>query len=88
MIDLCGWIQLSEVSMLGTHIQVPIVKRIEPMLKMEEPKTLKEDLRRFVGLTNWHRRMYKKWAEARAPLTDMTKVDPRAFKKHLGTEQV
>jgi len=36
----------------------PWEKRIEPILKMEEPKTLKE-LRRFVGLTNWYRRMYK-----------------------------
>jgi len=32
--------------------------------------------------------MYKKWAEALAPLTDMTKVDQRAFKKHWSPYQI
>jgi len=62
----CEW-GVAETDFLGYWIaktgSKPWEKRIEPMLKMEEPKTLKE-LRRFVGLTNWHRRMCQKRAEA------------------------
>jgi len=86
----CEW-GVAETDFLGCWITKtgtrPWEKRIEPMLKMLEPKTLK-DLRRFVGLTNWHRHMHEKRAEALAPLTDMTKVDQRAFKKHWSSDQV
>jgi len=86
----CEW-GVAQTDFLGYWItktgSKPWEKRIEPILKMEEPKTLKE-LRRFVGLTNWYRRMYKNRAEVLAPLTDMTKIDQRGFKKHWSPDQV
>jgi len=86
----CEW-GVAETDFLGYWItktgSKPWEKRIEPILKMEEPKTGKE-LRRFVGLTNWYRHMYKNQAEVLAPLTDMTKVDQRVFKKHWSPDQV
>jgi len=85
----CEW-GVAEKDFLGYWITKegtkPWDKRVEPILRMEEPKTLK-DLRRFIGLTNWCRSTYQKQAEALAPLSDMTKVDQRAFKKHWGKEQ-
>ena len=85
----CEW-GVQETDFLGYWItregSKPWIKRVEPILRMEKPKTLKE-LRRFIGMTNFYRSMYKERAKVLAPLTDMTKISKQAFHKHWGPEQ-
>ena len=85
----CEW-GVQETDFLGYWItregSKPWIKRVEPILHMEKPKTLKE-LRRFIGMTNFYRSMYKERAKVLAPLTDMTKISKQAFHKHWGPEQ-
>ena len=82
----CEW-AIAETDFLGYWVTKegvkPWQKRIDPILKMAEPKTLKE-LRRLVGLVNWYMPIYKQRAEVLAPLTDMTKVDKASFQEALG----
>jgi hypothetical protein len=85
----CEW-GIQETDFLGYHLTPkgpkPWSKRIEPILCMEEPKTLTE-LCGFIGMVNFYQSMFKKRAEVLAPLTSMTKISPLQFKKEWGPKQ-
>ena len=49
----------------------PIPEKVKKMIAIKPPKTKKE-LRRFIGMINYYKDMYKKRAEILAPLTKMT----------------
>ena len=49
----------------------PVPKKVQAILNIAEPKTKKE-LRRFIGMINFYRDMWKRRSETLAPLTALT----------------
>ena len=54
-------------------------------MALDEPKTLKQ-LRAFIGMINFYRDTWGRRAHVLAPLTSLTKVDPKTFRRHWNTE--
>lgn len=84
----CEW-AVKETDFLGYHLTPngfkPWSKRVDPILKMAEPTTLTQ-LRRFIGMVNFYRTMFRKRAHILAPLTSLTKSKHQSFHK-LWTEE-
>jgi hypothetical protein len=57
----------------------PWLKRIEPILALAKPETLKQ-LRGFIGMVNFYRSMWRHRAHIMAPLTKLVKVERKQFK--------
>ena len=79
----CSW-GVQEGEFLGhwltpTGIK-PLRKKIEGIMTLDEPKTLKQ-LRGFIGMVNFYRDFWKSRAHLMAPLTSLTKIDKKNFKK-------
>ena len=79
----CEW-GVEETDFLGYKLTPsgakPWPKRIEPIIALEEPRTLRE-LRHFIGMVNFYRPMFEKHAHILTPLMGLTKVSPQAFRK-------
>jgi hypothetical protein len=58
----------------------PWKKKIDGILALDKPKTLKQ-LRGFIGMVNYYRDFWKRRAHVLAPLTALTKVNPKQFRK-------
>jgi len=58
----------------------PWKKKIDGILVLDKPKTLKQ-LRGFIGMVNYYRDFWKRRAHVLAPLTALTKVNPKQFRK-------
>jgi len=54
-------------------------------MTLDEPKTLKQ-LRGFIGMVNFYRDFWKSRAHLMAPLTSLTKIDKKEFKKAWTSE--
>lgn len=54
-------------------------EKIAPVLNFPPPTTIKS-LRRFLGMANWYRRFIGDYAKLVAPLTDLTKGNPKSIK--------
>ncbi len=63
----------------------PLRKKIEGIMSIVVPTTLKQ-LRGFIGMVNFYRDFWKSRAHLMAPLTLLTKIDKKQFKK-AWTEQ-
>ena len=85
----CEW-AVKETDFLGYMLTPtgakPWTKRIEPIMAMQPPKTVTE-LRRFIGMINFYRPMFRRRAHVLAPLTSLTKAKPQAFKSLWKEEQ-
>lgn len=53
--------------------------KVDCILSYPKPKTLKE-IRRFIGMTSWYRRLICNFAEIAAPLHDLLKTKTRTIK--------
>ena len=84
----CEW-AVEETDFLGYRFTPdgvrPWLKRIEPIMRMETPKTVTE-LRRFIGMVNFYRPMFQGRAHVLSPLTGLTKIAPQSFKKQWKEE--
>lgn len=86
--EKCEW-AVQETNFLGFWLTPtglkPWKKKIEAILNLEKPKTLKQ-LRAFVGLVNYYKIFFKGRAHIMGPLTDLNGLDPeegkRRFHKH------
>jgi hypothetical protein len=68
---------------------MPWKKKIDAVLKMEAPKTLKE-LRGFIGMVNYYCNMWSHRANILAPLTSLTLVPPKGQTqpKYIWTKEI
>lgn len=84
----CEWC-VKETDFLGFWMTPdgikPWKKRVEPILAMKTPQTLKE-LRAFIGMINYYRDMWQGRSHVLAPLTALTKIERKDFKKKWSTE--
>ena len=84
----CSW-AVKEAEFLGHWLTPagikPLKKKIEGIMALDEPKTLKQ-LRGFIGMVNFYRHFWKNRAHLMAPLTSLTKIDKKLFKS-AWTEQ-
>lgn len=84
----CSW-AVKEAEFLGHWLTPagikPLKKKIEGIMALDEPKTLKQ-LRGFIGMVNFYRDFWKNRAHLMAPLTSLTKIDKKLFKS-AWTEQ-
>ena len=78
----CSW-AVKEAEFLGHWLTPtgvkPLRKKIEGIMALDEPKTLKQ-LRGFIGMVNFYRDFWKNRAHLMAPLTSLTKIDKKLFK--------
>jgi hypothetical protein len=94
--DRCYFFQTT-VAYLGFYITregiKPQQEKIQGILNMKQPK-MQKNVRYFVGMVNFYRDLYPKWAETLVPLTDLcghkrnffwTEVHEKAFQqmKHI-----
>jgi transposase InsO family protein len=86
----CSWF-LAEMNYLGHRINAhgvsPLSEKIEAILRLPMPKTLKE-ANHFIGALNWYRKFVKNFAEIAAPIhavTNKTKLRRKEF--HWGPNQ-
>ena len=63
----------------------PWDKKIQGILALDQPKTLRH-LRGFLGMINFYRDFWERRAHITAPLTSLTKINPKRFKKHWTPE--
>jgi len=65
-----------ELEYLGYHLSPtgfrPLAKKVEAILRLKRPKTT-TDLRRFLGIVQYYRDMWKRRSHILAPLTALTK---------------
>jgi hypothetical protein len=83
---------LTEMDYLGHHINAhglsPVNEKIDAILQLPMPKTLKE-ANHFIGALNWYRKFVKDFARIAAPIHAVTnKTKPRRKEFHWGPEQV
>ena len=80
----CKWF-VQECELLGHWITPtgikPLPKKIQGMLAVAPPKTLKE-LRGFLSLVNFYREHWRHRAHTMAPLSSLTKVPRNLFRSH------
>lgn len=84
----CQW-AVKEAEFLGHWLTPdgikPLRKKIEGIMALDEPKTLKQ-LRGFIGMVNFYRDFWKSRAHLMAPLTSLTKIDRKQFAKAWTTK--
>jgi hypothetical protein len=80
----CEW-AVAETDWLGSWMTPtglkPWQKKIEPILALAPPKTVKQ-LRSFIGMINFYRDMWRHRSHVLAPLTALTKVSNKKFAQH------
>lgn len=79
----CNW-GVQQVEWMGHIISTeglkPTPKKVQGILDIAPPTTLKQ-LRAFIGCVNFYRDFWKRRAHIMAPLTDLTKVPRKDFKR-------
>ena len=83
---------LTDMDYLGHHINAhglsPLNEKIDAILQLPMPKTLKE-ANHFIGALNWYRKFVKDFARIAAPIHAVTnKTKPRRNEFYWGSEQV
>ena len=85
----CTWAKLRVPFVgfiMGPNGPEPWIKRVEPILNMAEPTSLKQ-LRAFNAMVSFYRIFWEKRAHVMAPLTDITKCAPKQFKNYWTDKQ-